>query len=129
MLGRSSSAASGAAEQKPGPSPSAKADPKRAPRKRVRKVGGVEVSEGTEAQTLQSEGAPAAATGSSNELVKEAIDAIKSLRISKLCAVKAVGSRDAVLGLLDGGATTSLRQAISVQEWEAAAPVVVHLAS
>ena len=89
MLGRSSSAASGLLSKS--------LDQVRRPRltlsgllgRGFRKVGGVEVSEGTEAQTSQSEGAPAAATGSSNELVKEAIDAIKSLRISKLCAVKA----------------------------------------
>ncbi|CAE7450383.1 unnamed protein product [Symbiodinium necroappetens] len=60
----------------------------------------------------------------------QAIAAIKSLRISKLHYVAKLSKpEDALGGLLDGGATTSLRQAVDSSEWQAASPVTVHLAS
>ena len=63
-------------------------------------------------------------------MLSEAIAAIKSLRISKLHYVAKLSKpEDALGGLLDGGATTSLRQAVDLSEWQAASPVTVRLAS
>ena len=127
VLGRGPSTAAGSTDQKPGAEATAKADPKRAPRRRVRKIG-ID-AQGDEPAEAKSTGQGESNT-QTNEMLSEAIAAIKSLRVSKLHYVAMLSNpEDAHGGLLDGGATTSLRQAIDLSEWQAASQVTVHLAS
>ena len=131
VLGRGEAAQSSTRTQAENPHP--KADPKKGNRRRVRKVGSSQADGGSleaEATAPAGESTSAAAAG---DVLKEAVEAIKSLRVARL-RVAALHPKtcEAVApqrGLLDGGATTSVRKAKDQWEWSESRPTVVHLAS
>ena len=70
-------------------------------------------------------------TKAGDELVKEAVELLRSLRPSlKMVAVKSACDVSGVTrALLDGGATHILRPAVSAEEFQAATPIKVELAA